>query len=952
MGSRAGQVGAQQKPTSTAVLARALLAFFFAFASLVPIHVYAETHITPFPGNNAGSQVWTKEGSPYVVTGNVNIRFGSLTIEPGVVVKFSAASILDVHASVPVNIQGTEAEPIYFTSLKDDTFGGDTNADGALSSPAPGDWGYVSFGSGSTNSSMQLQYLKVRYGGGIPQTVNSQTVSPALFISYPWFNGRPSVNYQLSNIEVAYSLTGLMLSIGRQHSVTISSSSFRDTSEYGLYKVPLLNLGSDNTGTVLANDNWWGDATGPYHSLINPSGAGSAIGGNSNVVISSWLSLNPLPDPVIEPEYAECCSSVLFLPGFEGSILKSGSNTLWPPTLFDVSGDLEKLSFTNGAPTVPGVQVEGILDEFVVGTHRTPIYKEFSEFMDGLTAINASTGTSTIDEWLPFGYDWRFGPEYPVLNAIQTTDGEVSLVETVEALAERSQTGKVTIVAHSMGGLVGKALIKRLSDLGKAELVDSFVMVGTPQLGTPQALAGLLHGEGSDISTNIFGYTYSFVNKGQARDLGKGIPGSYVLLPSRKYFSEVLDPVLMFTPTAPNGMDLIATFGESVKLYQDMVSFMTGDLVPLPTPDTGIFQHYPARLDSNLISSAQDYHDVYDSYAYPSNIRVVEVAGWGLQTIKGLRYVERHGRLAYDPMFTTEGDATVVYPSIVSLFSTESLFFNLSTFNALPDVSNYNHLNLLSSAPIQNLLNDEIIQNSLKESTYISASKPSPTSVEDVLVVSTHSPVALSINDSNGNYTGIAPNQDSNADILVNQNGIPGSQFFTFGDGSYALLPASGQYSVSMQGTGVGSTTLMVQGISNNVTTDIATFTDFQVAEKTKANITISNSEPSTLSIDTDGNGVTDVFVAEDGGALTLAQLLFNLKTYIQGMDVKEKLKKELLKRIEKIEKKIAKNKLKQATKAVMSFEKRINKKGWKRRISDADAREVLNLLEQIESAI
>lgn len=949
MVSRADRLGAHNKPTSTAVLARALLAFFFVCVTSVPFHAHAETPIAPFPGNNAGSQVWSKTGSPYVVTGNVNIRFGSLTIEPGVVVKLNSGAILDVHASVPVSIQGTEAEPIYFTSIKDDAFGGDTNADGSLSVPASGDWGYLSFGSGSTNSSMQLRYLKIRYGGGVSQTVNSQSLSPALIVSYPWFNGRPGIQYQLSNIEVAYSPTGLMLSIGRQNSVTLSGSSFRDASEYGVYKVPLFNLGSDNTGSLNLNDNWWGDVTGPYHSLINQSGAGSEIGGNSNVVISSWLLANPLPDPVIEPQYAECCSSVLFLPGFEGSILKSGDNTLWPPTLFDVTGDLEKLSFNNGSPTVPGVQVEGILDEFVVGTHRTPIYKEFSEFMDGLTAIDISTGTSTINEWLPFGYDWRFGPEYPVLNPIQTTDGEVSLIEKVEALAERSQTGKVIIVAHSMGGLVGKALIKQLTDSSKAELIDSFVMVGTPQLGTPQALAGLLHGEGSDISTNIFGYTYSFVNKGQARELGKGIPGSYVLLPSQKYFSEVSDPVLSFAPTAPNGMDLIATFGESVRLYQDMVSFMTGDLVPLPTPDTGIFKHYPARLDSNLISSAKDYHDEYDSYAYPSNIRVVEVVGWGLQTIKGLRYVERHGKLAYDPMFTTEGDATVVYPSAKR--TSNGLYLNLYELNRANTARSVNHLDLMSAAPVNDLVNS-VVRKIHITSPYFSEVKPPIDVLEDSILVSTHSPVSLSITDTAGNYTGLDPNQDKNADILINQKGIPGSQFFTFGDGSYVLLPATGQYSVSMQGTGVGSTTLMLQGISNDVTTNIATFTDFQVTENTKVNISILNSEPTTLVIDTDGNGLTDVYVAEDGGVLSLEELLFNLKTYIQGMNVKDKLKKELLKRIEKIEKKIAKNKLKLATKAVMSLEKKINKKGWKKRISDADVREVLNLLEQIENAI
>jgi hypothetical protein len=55
--------------------------------------------------------------------------------------------------------------PIVFTSLKDDSYGGDTNNDGNASAPAPGDWGWVEFTNTSVDSQDILEYCAIRYGG-------------------------------------------------------------------------------------------------------------------------------------------------------------------------------------------------------------------------------------------------------------------------------------------------------------------------------------------------------------------------------------------------------------------------------------------------------------------------------------------------------------------------------------------------------------------------------------------------------------------------------------------------------------------------------------------------------------------------------------------------------------------------------------------------------------------
>ncbi len=113
---------------------------------------------------------WTT-GNVYTATNcNVVVPVGvTLTVQPGVVVKFAGVSpgYASAEGSVALivegtlDVQGTAAAPVAFTSLTDDVHGGDTNVDGASSGSA-GDWYGIVFQPGSVG---RLAHFFVGYAG-------------------------------------------------------------------------------------------------------------------------------------------------------------------------------------------------------------------------------------------------------------------------------------------------------------------------------------------------------------------------------------------------------------------------------------------------------------------------------------------------------------------------------------------------------------------------------------------------------------------------------------------------------------------------------------------------------------------------------------------------------------------------------------------------------------------
>lgn len=620
-------------------------------------------------------------------------------------------------------------------------------------------------------------------------------------------------------------------------------------------------------------------------------------------------------------QYRPCCSSVVFLPGFQGSVLKNGADTLWPPSLIGTAADLEALALNeHGNSVTPGISVEGILETF----YSVPIYNEFTNFMDSLVP-------ATIAHWESFAYDWRFPPETVV---------DESMVARIEDIAlHHSLTGQVTLVTHSNGGLVGKALIKALEEAGKEELIDSFVMVGTPQLGTPQAIGGLLHGERSDISK----WGYSLVSKAAARTLAHNMESAYTLLPSRAYFDTVTDPTVLFSENASYTEPWRLVWGEALGNFTELIEFLgnSGDVRGSPAPhDT----QSPAVLRADLLSNADAFHAEYDAYAIPESIRVVQVAGWGLDTIKRLEYKEYapYNFPYYVPVTTVEGDFTVVYPSALSSLG-EKYFFNLDVYG-----NEIEHVNLFNAPLIQEeILNAVINENEIVTNAIITSIKPSPSDTSNKLLVAVHSPLTLGAYDNQGRFTGIDQNNDPEWGIQFVKNDIPNSTYFEYGEGKYLIVP-EGEYTFAFEGTGAGSATIELQSLVNDEPAVSAVYSDIPVTENSTANFSVQTGENTPeIVLDIDGDGTADQLISPDSETPSLNEIIELIREKIYTSQISEKLRNRLLKHLERLEEKIAK-KIERNKTIIQKIKNQVEKNRGGR-IEAAQADELAIAIEELE---
>ncbi len=882
-------------------------------------------------GTVSVDHTWTAGDLPYVVDAITVNSGATLTLDPGVVIKFNTQNSNNSHIDVEggtLVATGTAEDKIYFTALSDDTVGGDTNGDGSSTTPAPGDWRNIKFNSGvGTLSNFVLKYAGYStYLGnvGLYNNGGNLTLSNATFIDntqtafFQWAGSTTITNSEFSN-----SAYGIVVFQG---TLDITGSSIKNNSELGVV--------SNGSGTVNAQNNYWGDPSGPYNLNTNPSGLGNGVSLNVNYI--PWLGNDPFgitPPPTCT---VDCFSNVLFLPGIEASRLyktrtDGSEDQLWEP---NNNLDVENLYLNSSGISIdPNIYTKDIIKEtntpIPTGSAGFNMYKSFSNNMDQLVS------DQKIKKWKSYAYDWRQSVDDIVNNGTKYQDGTVSLIDTLQSLVgAESKNGKVTIVAHSNGGLLAKALLKKLQEdkiTGTNNLIDSvdvLILVAVPEIGTAKAVPAILHGYDQSILGGFL------MDETHARELGRNMISAFGLLPSKEYINRVsASPVTFVDNFIPSWATtkLVQTFGSAISSYTEYKDFLFGNegrINPTPTQT-----NLPISLSQDLFSQAESLHDDIDVWVPPSSLRVIEVAGWGLDTVASYEYYpicESSTTLGCTftmdekPRFTSDGDGTVVASSaqyMSFLGNAEKYWMNLFKYNAERFISgrviNRNHADILEAGPVLDFISSIIENNNQIDPTYFS--NTNPIDPKNRFRISIHSPVTIDAYDLEGNHTGkVCP---PNSDFCYKEENVINSSYLEFGEGKYINLPEDQMSKIKLQGTDVGTFTYESEKVLPNGTSTTSSFVDIPVTTQTQAEVTLNQAGTPQLALDVTGDGVTDLTI---NPSATFDPILFLqvMKKTVESFDISKQQKNTLLNRIDDTIKAIQKGKISKAKQKIEQFKK------------------------------
>jgi hypothetical protein len=516
-------------------------------------------------------------------------------------------------------------------------------------------------------------------------------------------------------------------------SSTLKNNIFENNTQYALEAFG---------GTVYAMENWWNSSAGPYHSVLNTPGTGDIAETDHAALLYPWL--------FEKPKKSNCCSSVLFIPGLQGSRIYKKSfgieRMLWEPGR---NGDIKNLFLDNlGISKEKGTYAKGVIDNvsYLSGYFKKDIYKDF---LDRLKELKKD---KIIKDWNIFAYDWRLAPS----DIVEKHRDDI--VKMIKDLSANSRNKKVMIVSHSYGGLVTDEILKELSRQGLAGLVDKVMLVGTPEHGSPSALAALFHGDGQSIGKGFI------VSQKNARILAVNAGSTYALLPTRDDFE---------TGTIVIRGDMLNFKGTIIRNINDLTDYISGrntfSSVPFVETHLSNSSISPNSIDLNRPAKANQY--LLERHFQPkagalslptlrllstrnsgytgntssvvatttsqtienqSPLKVYNIIATGIPTLSGIKYTDHCPKKSFasyfnflnvvdryttpscylkrEPLMDRRGDGTVLVGNMSKKVGYKMLL-DLGKYNSIKGY-NYNHTDIMSSSIIYEIFHDIMRQNS------------------------------------------------------------------------------------------------------------------------------------------------------------------------------------------------------------------------------------------------
>lgn len=295
-------------------------------------------------GTISSNTTWTLANSPYLVTGTVTVASPAvLTIEAGVIVKFSAGMSLVINDGATLTANGTSSSRITFTSIKDDV-GGDDNGDGSATTPAAGDWNLLNYNGYNIGSTCyaahgSLKFVDARYGTTVHIRCSNVTSTDSTFTNMSGYGlelmslpaslaaydrltitDNASSNVHLYSVPSTDTLQNSIIRRSQREGIfaegstamhILSNSIDGNGTSGSFYGVRAMSsalylrynsiaqnryvsginmsiYGVSSTGsTVDAQYNWWGSTTGPEVSGVTDTGGGAKV--TTLVTITNWL---------------------------------------------------------------------------------------------------------------------------------------------------------------------------------------------------------------------------------------------------------------------------------------------------------------------------------------------------------------------------------------------------------------------------------------------------------------------------------------------------------------------------------------------------------------------------------------------------------------------------------------------------------------------------------------